>query len=93
MKSVIVAVSVTVLMMGSKLIDSNSAFLFKDQNKYIIVIHGGVGTISREMPDSIKEDYLRSLSEALTIGKTILHNGGTSLDAVKQVVKFLENDP
>ncbi|HAB54390.1 MAG: beta-aspartyl-peptidase [Ignavibacteria bacterium RIFOXYB2_FULL_35_12] len=93
MKSVIVAVSVTVLMMGSKLIDSNSAFLFKDQNKYIIVIHGGVGTISREMPDSIKEDYLRSLSEALTIGKTILHNGGTSLDAVEQVVKFLENDP
>ncbi|OGU85049.1 MAG: beta-aspartyl-peptidase [Ignavibacteria bacterium RBG_16_35_7] len=93
MKSVIVAVSVTVLMMGSKLIDSNSAFLFKDQNKYTIVIHGGVGTISREMPDSIKEDYLRSLSEALTIGKTILHNGGTSLDAVEQVVKFLENDP
>ena len=93
MKSVIVAVSVTVLMMGSKLIDSNSAFLFKDQNKYIIVIHGGVGTISREMPDSIKEDYFRSLSEALTIGKTILHNGGTSLDAVEQVVKFLENDP
>src|SRR3989339_224514 len=93
MKSVIVAVSVTVLMMGSKLIDSNSAFLFKDQNKYTIVIHGGVGTISREMPDSIKEDYLRSLSEALTIGKTILHNGGTSLDAVEQVVKFLEKDP
>lgn len=61
--------------------------------KFVIVLHGGVGTIDKAMPDSIKQDYLKSLSEALTIGKTILQNGGTSLDAVEQVVKFLEDDP
>lgn len=61
--------------------------------KFVIVLHGGVGTIDKAMPDSIKQDYLKSLSEALTIGKTILQNGGTSLDAVEQVVRFLEDDP
>ena len=93
MKALIVSVILTVLMTGSKFIDSESAFQFKDKNKYTIVIHGGVGTISKDMPDSIKQDYLKSLSEALTIGKTMLQNGGTSLDAVEQVVKFLEDDP
>ena len=93
MKALIVSVILTVLMTGSKFIDSESAFQFKDKNKYTIVIHGGVGTISKDMPDSIKQDYLKSLSEALTIGKTILLNGGRSLDAVEQVVKFLEDDP
>lgn len=64
----------------------------QDNKKFVIVIHGGVGTISKEMPDSIKQDYLISLSDALSIGKTILQNGGTSIDAVEQVVKFLEDD-
>src|SRR3990172_10630592 len=93
MKALIVSVILTVLMTGSKFIDSESAFQLKNQNKYTIVIHGGVGTISKDMPDSIKQDYLESLSEALTISKTMLQNGGTSLDAVEQVVKFLEDDP
>ena len=93
MKVIIVSVIVAVLMIGSKFIDSESALQLKNQNKYTIVIHGGVGTISKDMPDSIKQDYLKSLFEALTIGKTILLNGGRSLDAVEQVVKFLEDDP
>lgn len=93
MKAVLVSVILAILLIGSRLIGSNSVSQSKDQNKYTIVIHGGVGTISREMPDSIKQDYLKSLSEALTIGKTVLQNGGTSLDAVEQVVKYLENDP
>jgi beta-aspartyl-peptidase (threonine type) len=93
MKAVFVLIIVAVLLMGSRFIDSNSVSKSKDQDKYAIVIHGGVGTISREMPDSIKQDYLNSLSNALTIGKNILQNGGTSLDAVEQVVKFLEDDP
>lgn len=93
MKTVIISVIAAILMIGSKFIDSESTFQIINQNKFTIVIHGGVGTISKEMPDSIKADYLKSLSQALTIGKTILQNGGTSLDAVEQVVKFLEDDP
>ncbi|HSP89180.1 MAG TPA: isoaspartyl peptidase/L-asparaginase [Ignavibacteriaceae bacterium] len=61
--------------------------------KYTIVIHGGAGTISKSMPDSIKEDYLKSLSEALKIGKIILEKGGSSLEAVEQVIRFLEDNP
>jgi beta-aspartyl-peptidase (threonine type) len=61
--------------------------------KYTIVIHGGAGTISKSIPDSLRDGYLKSLSEALNIGKKILETGGTSIDAVEQVVRFLEDNP
>jgi len=35
---------------------------------------------------------LNSLTVALTIGKEILEKGGSSLDAVEQVIRFLEDD-
>lgn len=63
------------------------------KEKYTIVVHGGAGTISKDIPDSIKTEYLKSLSEALNIGKKILEKGGSSLDAVEQVIRFLEDDP
>jgi beta-aspartyl-peptidase (threonine type) len=62
-------------------------------NKYTIVIHGGAGTIDKSMPDSIKKEYLQSLSEALKLGKNILEKGGTSLDAVENVLEYFESDP
>lgn len=61
--------------------------------KYTIVIHGGAGTISESMPDSIKQEYYSSLKKALGIGKNILANGGTSLDAVEKVLRYFEEDP
>jgi len=61
--------------------------------KYTIAIHGGAGTISKSMPDSLREVYLKSLSDALRIGKEILEKGGSSLDAVEQVIRFLEDNP
>jgi len=64
----------------------------KQKNKYTIVLHGGAGTISKSLPDSVKEVYIKSLKAALQLGKNILENGGTSLDAVESVVKYLEND-
>jgi len=63
------------------------------QNKYTIVIHGGAGTISKDMPDSVKEDYYSALKEALSIGKSILHLGGSSLDAVERVINYFEDNP
>jgi beta-aspartyl-peptidase (threonine type) len=62
-------------------------------DKYTIVIHGGAGTIDKSMPDSIKQLYLNSLSEALKIGFSILQNNGTSLDAVENVIKYFETNP
>ncbi|HVO73633.1 MAG TPA: isoaspartyl peptidase/L-asparaginase [Ignavibacteriaceae bacterium] len=62
-------------------------------SKYTIVIHGGAGNISKDLPENEKQEYINSLTEALNIGKEILQNGGSSLDAVEKVVRYLEDDP
>ena len=63
------------------------------KKNYTIVIRGGAGIISRDMPDSIKNDYLKSLEQALSIGLEMLKKGKTSIDVVEEVVKYLEDDP
>lgn len=60
--------------------------------KYTIVIHGGAGELDPDMPEEIKSSYLNSLTTALNIGKKILEEGGTSLDAVENVVRYFEDD-
>jgi beta-aspartyl-peptidase (threonine type) len=60
--------------------------------KYTLVIHGGAGDMNPNMEESAKQAYLNSLAEALKIGQAILEKGGSSLDAVEQVVRFLEDD-
>lgn len=72
-------------------IDSN---LYAQQlsGKYTIVIHGGAGYFPKDSPEELKQQYISSLSEALNIGKKILANGGTSLDAVEKVINYLENN-
>jgi len=42
--------------------------------------------------ESIKDVYFKSLTKSLTIGKKILEEGGISLDAVEQVIRFFEDD-
>ncbi|MFP5288172.1 MAG: isoaspartyl peptidase/L-asparaginase, partial [Thermoanaerobaculia bacterium] len=54
---------------------------------------GGAGTIPKNIPESQKEEYLKSLQAALEVGRKVLAGGGTSLDAVEKVVRFLEDDP
>lgn len=63
------------------------------QPKWAIAIHGGAGTIPKTLPEAEKQQYLKSLSAALEIGRDALRQGGTSLDAVEKVVRFLEDDP
>jgi beta-aspartyl-peptidase (threonine type) len=60
---------------------------------YTIVIHGGAGTISQAMPDSVKRVYFAALSHALQLGKDVLAGGGTSMEAVEKVVNYFEIDP
>lgn len=64
-----------------------------NNNKYVIVIHGGAGYFSKENPDSIKQLYIDALSEALRIGQKILSEGGSSLDAVEKTVNYMEDNP
>lgn len=60
---------------------------------YTIVIHGGAGTIDPSLPDSVKQSYLNGLSRALEIGKKVLADGGTGMDAVERVINYFETDP
>ena len=60
--------------------------------KYTIVIHGGAGSMDPNNEESSKQAYLKSLTAALNIGKEILEKGGQSLDAVEQVIRYLEDD-
>jgi beta-aspartyl-peptidase (threonine type) len=63
------------------------------KKKYTIVIHGGAGTFDKSFNDSLKDEYMNSLKEALSIGQKILENGGRSIDAVEKVINYLEDDP
>jgi L-asparaginase / beta-aspartyl-peptidase len=59
-----------------------------------LVIHGGAGTITRESMTPEKEKmYQDALKNALDHGYEILEKGGTSMDAVIQVVTLLEDSP
>ncbi len=70
-----------------------------DQNKspvpeYLLVIHGGAGEMVREdMPDSVSEGYYDGMRAALVLGHRILDTGGSALDAVEAVVRYLEDHP
>lgn len=62
--------------------------------KYTLVIHGGAGTIKKENMDDEKEAAIRkALDAALTVGETVLKNGGTSMDAVEATIMVLEDAP
>jgi len=61
--------------------------------EWSIAVHGGAGVIAKNEYESVKQEYVDSLTAALELGKSILESGGTSLDAVEQVVMHFENDP
>lgn len=61
---------------------------------YALAIHGGAGALKRaEMTPEKEAAYRAALDSALTIGETVLKNGGTALDAVEQTITYLENCP
>lgn len=91
MKKLLVLFFIVFFVVAVQFIPSQKASS-KQVKRYTIVLHGGAGTISKSLPDSIKEGYIEDLKEALRIGKDILEKGGTSLDAVESVVKYFEDD-
>ncbi len=61
---------------------------------FSIALHGGAGVIEPNMLTPEKETaYKNALNEALQIGKSILANGGDSLEAVTKTVMSLEDCP
>jgi L-asparaginase / beta-aspartyl-peptidase len=64
------------------------------ERSFGIVIHGGAGTVSRELMTLAREDEFRAaLTEALTAGHDVLRTGGSALDAVCAAVVVLEDSP
>jgi len=61
--------------------------------EYALALHGGAGgdwvRLTAEEQMAVKQ----SLEEALQLGQNILAEGGASLDAVEQVIRYLEDDP
>jgi beta-aspartyl-peptidase (threonine type) len=59
-----------------------------------MAIHGGAGTLPRaEMSGEAERQYRTGLREAIDAGYAVLHDGGTSLDAVTRAVVLLEDNP
>jgi len=62
--------------------------------KFALAVHGGAGTISKELMTSSREQaYHSTLELALTRGQEILSKGGAALDAVEVAVRVMEDSP
>ncbi|SER40404.1 isoaspartyl peptidase/L-asparaginase family protein [Pedobacter rhizosphaerae] len=83
-------IKATALMLFSLLVFQASA----QQKKYVMVIHGGAGTILKKNMTPEKEAaYIAVLTQALKAGYTQIKAGKSSLDAVEATIHVLENDP
>lgn len=60
--------------------------------KYAIAIHGGAGGWADLTPEA-RKGIEQALEKSLTVGRDILAKGGSSLDAVEQSVRVLEDSP
>jgi len=68
--------------------------LSAQQKKYVMVIHGGAGTIlKKNMTPEMEAAYIAVLTEALQAGYAEIKAGKASLDAVEATIHVLENDP
>ncbi|MCH8043325.1 MAG: isoaspartyl peptidase/L-asparaginase [Planctomycetes bacterium] len=60
---------------------------------YAIVVHGGAGSSPKSWSAEDRAGREKTMAAALKKGRDILAKGGTSLDAVEQVIRLLEDDP
>lgn len=62
--------------------------------KVVLVIHGGAGTILKENMSTEKEAaYREKLTQALEAGYSVLENGGASVQAVQAAIHVMEDSP
>ena len=64
------------------------------QGRYVLVIHGGAGTILRSQRTAeLEKKYTASLEQALAVGQSILEKGGKAIDAVEATDRLMEDNP
>ena len=67
---------------------------FYSQKKYVVVIHGGAGTIlKKDMSPELEEQYRAKLKEALTQSYQKIKEGKSSLEAVEAAIVVMEDSP
>lgn len=73
---------------------NNSPVNSDRRQEWAIVIHGGAGVITREkMTPELDKQYRESLTAAMNVGKKILSEGGSALDAVEKTINMMEDNP
>jgi len=66
----------------------------KGSKRWVLVIHGGAGGPPKGvMKPEREKQYTDSLNRALEIGSAVLSKGGSSMDAVEAVIRFMEDCP
>lgn len=66
----------------------------ESETKYVMVIHGGAGTILKSTMTPEKEAaYTAALTKALETGYAAIKEGKSSLDAVEATIHILEDSP
>jgi L-asparaginase / beta-aspartyl-peptidase len=60
---------------------------------WVLVIHGGAGTLDPDASPAELQAYRQSLAAALAAGSAVLSAGGSSVDAVEAAVRVMEDDP
>lgn len=67
---------------------------FFAQKKYVVVIHGGAGTIlKKNMTPETEEEYKLKLKEALTKAYEKIKQGKSSIEAVEAAIVVMEDSP
>lgn len=61
--------------------------------EWALVLHGGAGSLPKDLNDQKRAIYESALIEAAQIGSKMLEGGASALDAVEAVVIYLENCP
>lgn len=86
--------SICMVMLFSACTDTVSKETQDKDMKYVLVIHGGAGTILKEkMTPEDEAAYHAVLTEALQTGYNTLQEGKTSLDAVEATIHVMEESP
>ena len=79
---------------GDTGLEKSSRSEFEEKSEYALAVHGGAGTLlKKNMTDEQDKQYRHALNQALTIGEDILKTGGSSIDAVEEVIQYLEDSP
>jgi beta-aspartyl-peptidase (threonine type) len=61
---------------------------------YALVLHGGAGNMNfQNLPEGPQKMFKAALDSALNMGLSVLEAGGSSIDAVETVIRYLEDNP